>query len=422
MLHSHEALYRAICAMPDEDTPRLAYADLIEENGDDLRAAFIRAQVALAGVPEYDELYVSTKQLNPDAFHGWGMAHTLPRNVPRGYSWRDFEFRRGFPWKVAVHSLDAFVGDNGAVFDAAPIQALDVLGQQRFDVAVLADWPYLNRIRRLEFSTGRFGAEEADQLGNSQHASGITELGFEMDGITAEGLETLARSALFPKLANLELKSNVIPPALLVDALAAPREPGVLGRLSLAYNRITQYDCGHLFALPLLHGVEHLDLSDNNLGVEGIQSLAESGLLRGLKVLKLAKTLPGVPGVRTLTETRGLSGVRSLDLSANRLGPVAVKLLAESGATRGLRVLNLANNPVGNEGAAALARSRSLSGLLELDLANAEVTDTGAQALAESPHLGNLLRLNLASQNARPLGHTVCEVLTERFGKHVSLG
>jgi uncharacterized protein (TIGR02996 family) len=32
------ALLRTICAEPDEDSPRLVYADLIEENGDAARA------------------------------------------------------------------------------------------------------------------------------------------------------------------------------------------------------------------------------------------------------------------------------------------------------------------------------------------------------------------------------------------------
>ena len=30
MTTDRDALYRAICAQPDEDTPRLAFADLIE--------------------------------------------------------------------------------------------------------------------------------------------------------------------------------------------------------------------------------------------------------------------------------------------------------------------------------------------------------------------------------------------------------
>lgn len=45
------ALLKAIIANPDEDTPRLVYADYLQENGDDERAEFIRVQVALALLP-----------------------------------------------------------------------------------------------------------------------------------------------------------------------------------------------------------------------------------------------------------------------------------------------------------------------------------------------------------------------------------
>jgi uncharacterized protein (TIGR02996 family) len=423
MTHPHDALYRAICAFPDEDTPRLAFADLVEEEGDGVRAAFIRAQVALARVPEYDALAVSARQLDPDAFHGWMRTDDLPP-VPGGYSWRKFEFRRGFAWKVGVQSPAAFLGRGAAIFDFAPVQALDFYAQNHPDLAALGRWPHLGRIRRLEFSAGRFGAGACESLGHSVLAAGLAELAFESDeSITAEGLEALARSPLFPRLSALELKSNAVPPALLVDALAAARQPGVLGRLCLANNHVTRHDADHLFALPVLHGLEHLDLSDNTLNVEGVQALAGSPTLRGLRVLKLARTLPGVPGVEALTQTGGLSGVRSLDLSANRLGPVAVKLVAESAAARGLRVLSLANNPVGDAGAAALAKSRALAGLLELDLADAELTDAGALALAESPNLGNLLRLNLASHTtaARPFGKLARAALRDRFGEHVTM-
>ena len=41
MTDSRDALYRAISANPDEDTPRLAYADLVEEEGNAAHAAFI---------------------------------------------------------------------------------------------------------------------------------------------------------------------------------------------------------------------------------------------------------------------------------------------------------------------------------------------------------------------------------------------
>ncbi len=421
MTRQHDALYRAICAEPDEDTPRLVYADLIEEEGDGTRAAFIRDQVALARAKEYDPISVSARQLNPDAFHGWTMAHTFPK-VPGGFSWKRFEFRRGFPWKVGVQSLGAFVDDGASIFEAAPIQALDVITHNGRDLAALADWSQLTRICRLEFSEGWSGADAITQLGNSPNANTLTELVFEEGGISSEGLEALALSDVFPRLEVLELRRNVISPALIVDALAAARKPGTLGRLSLAGNAITNADADHLFALPMIQGLQSLDLSDNNrLGVERTQALAASGALRGLRVLRLSNTSPGVPGVRALTEATGFSGVRSLDLSHNRLGPVAVKLIAESGATRGLRVLNLANNHVGDAGATAIANSRAFTNLLELDLSNADVTDSGAIALAESQYLGNLLRLNLATNTGRPFGSMAREALTERFGKRVTV-
>lgn len=45
-----ESFLRAICAEPDEDTPRLAFADWLDEHGEEARAAFIRVQVELAAL------------------------------------------------------------------------------------------------------------------------------------------------------------------------------------------------------------------------------------------------------------------------------------------------------------------------------------------------------------------------------------
>src|SRR5262245_43036044 len=41
------AFWSAIRANPDDDTPRLVYADWLQENGDEARAEFIRTQIEL---------------------------------------------------------------------------------------------------------------------------------------------------------------------------------------------------------------------------------------------------------------------------------------------------------------------------------------------------------------------------------------
>jgi uncharacterized protein (TIGR02996 family) len=421
MSSSHDALYRAICAHPDEDTPRLAFADLVEERGDELRARFIRTQVALARVSTYDPEWVKARQFEPDAATGWSRTEDLPRPLPPGASWQRFEFRRGFPWKIGVSSLREFVDGGEAVFGAAPIQALDIDAGDRPDLSALAEWPHLARLRKLEFSDGWFGADAIAPLADSELAANVTELGFEFGGIAPEGLAALAASELFPRLTGLELRSVSLPGALVADSLAEARGPGALSRLALPYNRFGRDDAEQLFALPLLRQLQHLDLSDNRLGVQGVTALAESGVARGLRVLNLSNTRPGVPGVKALAEAGGLGGLRMLDLSHNALGPVAVKALANCGSLRGLRVLNLTNNLVGDAGATALAGSRALAGLLELDLRDAGVGESGARALAESPYLESLLRLDLRTRDGHPLSAAAARALVTRFGERVRL-
>ena len=54
----HDALLAAICNEPDEDTPRLALADWLDENDEPEQAAFIRAQIELARTPPWEPFAV----------------------------------------------------------------------------------------------------------------------------------------------------------------------------------------------------------------------------------------------------------------------------------------------------------------------------------------------------------------------------
>src|SRR4051812_48307025 len=48
MFDEREALVAAIAANPDDDTPRLIFADWLQEHGEDDRAEFIRLECELA--------------------------------------------------------------------------------------------------------------------------------------------------------------------------------------------------------------------------------------------------------------------------------------------------------------------------------------------------------------------------------------
>ncbi|MBY0456966.1 MAG: TIGR02996 domain-containing protein, partial [Gemmataceae bacterium] len=70
------ALLRAICADPDEDTPRLAYADFLDEHGRHDRAAFVRGQVELATLQE--DSYRIVLMANPLQSRGGSAMTRIP--------------------------------------------------------------------------------------------------------------------------------------------------------------------------------------------------------------------------------------------------------------------------------------------------------------------------------------------------------
>jgi uncharacterized protein (TIGR02996 family) len=52
---SHQAFLQAIMETPDDDTPRLIYADWLEDNGDKERAEFIQLQCQIAELSPDDD-------------------------------------------------------------------------------------------------------------------------------------------------------------------------------------------------------------------------------------------------------------------------------------------------------------------------------------------------------------------------------
>ena len=88
----HDALLAAVIANPDEDTPRLAYADWCDENGRPERAEFIRVQIRLERERHSDQVpeWLSHKY---DLLRRFGAAWSAGIS---GEGVREVVFRRGF--------------------------------------------------------------------------------------------------------------------------------------------------------------------------------------------------------------------------------------------------------------------------------------------------------------------------------------
>lgn len=92
-----DALLKAVCDHPDDDTPRLVFADWLQENGDETRAEFIRLQVRRERevITDRDEwARVVSREFALEKTYGPRWRAELPTGNPVQLEWSPFE--RGF--------------------------------------------------------------------------------------------------------------------------------------------------------------------------------------------------------------------------------------------------------------------------------------------------------------------------------------
>src|SRR5262249_13335930 len=121
------ALLQAILADPEDDTPRLAYADWLEEHGGDesqhARAEFIRLQVEFARrEARGDASRWDLTQRQKDLLAGHEQAWTAELRPLLGRSW---EFRRGFVEKVRLTATQ-LLSRARALFRLTPVREVDL--------------------------------------------------------------------------------------------------------------------------------------------------------------------------------------------------------------------------------------------------------------------------------------------------------
>jgi uncharacterized protein (TIGR02996 family) len=313
-----DELLHAIREQPDDDAPRLVYADWLEERGELDRATLIREQCALESVPKPHPLWV--------AHWLWtrGHQHAAPLPpLPAGVTWHPFAYRRGFPERVYVEDPEAL----HAIDLATPLRVLEVDARSpSFPLDRLLAWSGLAHVTRLEFKLGRFDARHVHALDASPKLVAVDTLGFAYEGITGDGLHALLRSRLVQQLVRLDLNDNFFlhhgrPLAeSFRDAPALPQ----LRRLRLARNRLDAEILAAIVSRP--EHVAHLNVASNPIGDAGWSTIAACAW--PLEHLELGSTGPRLAGVRALVASSLPATLRTLGLRGNRLGPQAGKLLA----------------------------------------------------------------------------------------------
>ncbi len=411
-----DALLAAICAQPDEDTPRLVFADYLEENDEAARAAFIRAQVELAHTPPWEPFAVQARWHRLDLFAGQQFVAELPPVDGYHVAWARQPFRRGFGWSLVVRTVGQW-----AEF-AEPLFAREPIGRVAFWIGTLDDWrrvgasACVRHFRDLTFHSNPI--EPLRALRDVPAAGEITDLRFQRASGAGmpEVLEDLFQAPLGRTVRGLHFHTGYESLNELVDALKT-RKP--LERLSFSNMGLTADHLRRLFAGPVAAGLTELRFrNEQPLGGEGLAALAD-GLPETLCDLELSGVGTRSDGVEALARCDRLANLRRLSLSGNSLTPRAARVLSLSRPLAGLRALDLSDCRVGDKGVRHIVQAKFWPNLVELNLQKNPISAAGVKHLLGAPVPQDLTALVLTGD---ALGSDARTALAQKYGPAIVFG
>jgi uncharacterized protein (TIGR02996 family) len=360
-----QALYAGICALPDEDTPRLALADFLDEAGgkeNAFRADFIRTHVQLSREEPWSEpareLYERWSKLN-DAAMERAKKNALPwvaHLKGRVHAWF---IERGLVGELRLYPK-RFVSEGASYFEQDPIRGVKFLKLRSGTVGPeeLFACPHLARLAKLELDNAELKTADLTTLGASPHLKGLRALGL--------GGEQSFSSTAVPKL---------------LGALPALSE--------LSFRKNAQFGDTHARELAKckeLTRVTALDASGAFVGPTGLSALASSKFATKLAVLRL-----GEVGEYSAYQDEYVTPEGDPDE-----GLQLAEAVAGAKSFGQLRELNLRYRAVGDDGVKLIAgAAKALPALRQLDLGGCNLTLAGAKALAESELGSRLLFVGL---------------------------
>ncbi|MFT5683752.1 MAG: Ran GTPase-activating protein (RanGAP) involved in mRNA processing and transport [Myxococcota bacterium] len=178
----------------------------------------------------------------------------------------------------------------------------------------------------------------------------------------------------------------------LLDGEALP--PGLIRSADLSRLKLGGEAAG-LLSGPVLGQSTRWDLSDNELGAEGVAALVKIDALEQVTSLGLYYNDLKDDGVAALLAGDRLGSLRELDLSLNDIEIQSAKALAAAKSLAGLERLNLNHGKFGGEGFLALLPSPCFSGLTHLSMIYNETSGEALEAMATAPGFERLESLKL---------------------------
>lgn len=235
-MSDRDALLRAIAANPDDDTPRLIYADLLDELGghtNTARARFIRLQIETHRETDdrctpYDDPEYCAPALDEAAERALAQKRAEAEQLANRYSgawlaelptWcnpmfglagmtRVNLFARGFVERVTARTK-SFVQRADELLDSHPIREIELQGGSSKLLPALFEYGELTRLRSLAFDWPEAPPELASALAGCPLLLGLTALDLSECKAGDAEARALAQSVCLPALRMIRLGSSV---------------------------------------------------------------------------------------------------------------------------------------------------------------------------------------------------------------------
>ena len=402
----HDALVRAICEFSDDDTPRLLYADFLEENGEVERAGFVRAQIELARTPDWEPFAVWCGQRQPEwSESGTPFRGTLPELEPAsGIEWHAKPFRRGLGWRAVVRSLHAWKRIAPRLYETAPVGELHLNPPSvRDDWIAFASSETIRHLRSVHLD-GTSPVEPIRALCASPFATGIIDISFHRASSPGlpELIEDLLKTPLGQGLKGLHFHVGYESLEYLIDALAGA-ETTRLERLSFRTMGLTPARLDRLLQSRLTSELLALELRNERLGLESDATYANwfARLPASLQTLGVSEAQLDWPAIEALATCAQVKRLKALDLSRNvRINdyPRIYESLAD------VRLLDLHGCMTTSESLMHLTHSAIWSNLVGLDLRHVRLLQASARHLLAAPIPPDLTALKLKGTQQPVLG------------------
>ncbi|MBY0460679.1 MAG: TIGR02996 domain-containing protein [Gemmataceae bacterium] len=447
------ALLAAIRSQPDEDTPRLAYADWLDENEAPIQAEFIRLQCRLASGSAADADYPDTLERYAEVAARFQVAAPLTApKLPPGFACHDSlahehdNFRRGFLYTAS----DDWTDEDYYYYEPLTDQAIDSV------CAGLAQLVAETTVRNLRLS--RLTANQLTHILTTPGAevlSGLSAYAYNPTGADGENDALAAAIAASKTAANLErLTLNGVSVAglrafdrtltrlrtLHLSSLSgSAADVPALARAGWFRDlrAVTVHTPERALQEPLTAALAQLprleSLTLRSTGLTALKALGDAGGFPALARLRLDTpnsqnskrlargtfprlaelTLPHLRNddLEPLLRAKWFAQLRVLDVSSGYLNDKGAFALARSAVAPALRILRIGNNALAKRSLLALTDGARFPELTTLDARLHHYTQVRGSTVATVAAELSLPRVRHLHLNNWPLGDAGAKAL-----------